>query len=68
MNDSDTIEALQIRLAHAERIIEDLSDEVAHMSKRLAQHEKALKYLAQKSQEQEEQTGHSFSDPPPPHY
>ena len=67
---SDTIARLETRIAHLERMVEDLSDEVARQSKALDLAERRIFKLMQQAAEQELDAGGSvpLADQRPPHY
>ena len=70
MNDPDRITELEIQLAHATRLAEELSDIVADHAKRLELAEKRIQMLMERAAEAEAQglSGEVVSDQPPPHW
>ncbi len=67
---SDDTARLETRIAHLERMVEDLSDEVARQSKALDLAERRIFKLMQQAAEQELDAGGSvpLADQRPPHY
>jgi len=72
MNDtealSERIDALEMRLTHQERIIEDLNTIVIDQWKRIDALTRQLANLADRVQEAEDNAGLTPPDRPPPHY
>lgn len=70
MNDSDRITELEIQLAHATRMSEELSDVVADHAKRLELAEKRIQMLMQRAAqaESEAMAGVAVGNQPPPHW
>lgn len=70
MNDNDRITELEIQLAHATRLAEELSDIVAEQTKRLDLAERRIQMLMERAAEQEAQSlsGEIVGNQPPPHY
>lgn len=73
MSESDIpggrIEALEVRIAHQERVIEDLNASVTEQWKRLDGLAKQVERMTDRLQRVEDTTpGAEGPDPPPPHY
>lgn len=69
MTDSDTITALQERLAHTMRQAEDLSEVVAEQAKRIETLEKQMKALLEMARDTAQGEGSvTLGDQPPPHW
>ncbi len=70
MNDKNRITELEIQLAHAARMTEELSDIVAEQANRLDRVEKRIHMLMQRAAEAEaaSMTGIAVGDKPPPHW
>lgn len=67
---TDNRHALEERLAHLERLAEDLSDEVARLSKALDTAERRIARLMEREAERELDAGGSIplADQRPPHW
>lgn len=63
-------EAMQIRMAHLERTLADVSDVVARQDREIAQLTRRVALLLEREAEREAAGGGAvtLSDPPPPHY
>ena len=59
---------VEIKLAHTERVIEDLSDEVTRLNKRVERAEKRLQLLLDKATAEAGEHGVILTDDTPPHY
>ena len=73
MGDTETpgarIEALEVRIAHQERVIEDLNATVTEQWKRIDGLAKQVERMTDRLQRIEETVPSSDApDPPPPHY
>lgn len=70
MEQSTRITELEIKLAEAMRIAEDLSDIVADQAKRLDVAERRIKMLMERAADAEAQSmnGVAMGDAPPPHW
>jgi SlyX protein len=70
MNDRDRITELEIQLAHATRMAEELSDVVAEHAKRLEAAEKRIQMLMERAAqaEAESMAGVAIGNQPPPHW
>jgi len=62
------IEALEIRIAHQDRTIEDLNASVTDQWKRIEGLEKQIARMADRLQRAEDSVLPDAPDPPPPHY
>lgn len=63
------IEALEIKIAHLERLGTDLSDTVARQADEIARLERRVTLLMRAAAEREAETGPlPIADRPPPHY
>jgi len=69
MSATDTrVTELEIRLAHQERVIEELSDELARQGALLDRTEKTLRQLAERFLALEEASAPAVEATRPPHY
>lgn len=70
MNDIERITELEIQLAHATRVVEELSDIIAKQADRLDLAERRIQMLMERAAEQEAQSlsGEVVGNQPPPHY
>ncbi|KAB7613736.1 SlyX family protein [Amylibacter sp. SFDW26] len=70
MSDIERITELEIQLAHATRLAEELSDIVAEQTKRLELVERRIQMLMERAAEQEAQSlsGEVVGNQPPPHW
>lgn len=62
------IEALEVRIAHQDRTIEDLNVTVTDQWKRIEALEKQVGRMADRLQRVEDSAPSDAPDPPPPHY
>ena len=68
-DDSARVEALETRIAHQERAIEDLNTAVTEQWKQIEALTKRLSLLGDRLQQVEDNPPSSAADePPPPHY
>jgi SlyX protein len=70
MDDKTRITELEIQLAHASRMVDELSTIVADQANRLERAEKRIHMLMQRAAEAEAETmsGIAVGDKPPPHW
>ena len=70
MDDKTRITELEIQLAHASRMVDELSTIVADQANRLERAEKRIHMLMQRAAEAESEamSGIAVGDKPPPHW
>jgi len=71
MNDGEItarIEALEVRIAHQDRTIEDLNALVTDQWRRIESLTKQMERMAERLQRVEDTSPPDAPDPPPPHY
>jgi SlyX protein len=62
------IEALEVRIAHQDRVIEDLNAAATGQWKRIESLEKQIARMADRLQRVEDNAPSDGPEPPPPHY
>lgn len=65
---SARIDALEVRVAYQDQVIEDLNQTVIDQWKKIESLRRQLAELLDRVQEVEDNAGSSTPEPPPPHY